>query len=77
MQVTIHKAKTQLSKLIAAASAGEEVIIANGATPVAKLIALPKPSFKVGVLKGKLLGDGPDFFEPMSESELALWEGGD
>jgi antitoxin (DNA-binding transcriptional repressor) of toxin-antitoxin stability system len=74
MQVTIHAAKTQLSRLIEAAIAGEEVIIARGKTPVAKLVAIPKTSFKIGILKGELKGDGPNFFEPMSEEELALWE---
>ena len=70
MQVTIHAAKTQLSRLIEAALAGEEVIIARGKTPVAKLVAIPKTQFKIGILKGELKGDGPDFFEPMSEEEL-------
>jgi len=76
MQVTIHAAKTQLSKLIEAAQAGEEVIIAKGDTPVVKLVPLDKPRFKIGILEGQL-GAGPDFFEPMSEEDLALWEGRD
>ena len=44
--VTIHKAKTNLSRLIEKASAGEEVIIARGSKPVARLVA-------VGEVKGK------------------------
>jgi prevent-host-death family protein len=76
VQVTIHAAKTQLSKLIEAALAGEEVVIAKGDTPVVKLVPLEPPKFKIGILEGQL-GAGPDFFEPMSEDELALWEGGD
>ena len=36
---TVHEAKTQLSKLLAAMEAGEEVIIARGNTPVARLVA--------------------------------------
>lgn len=75
MQVTIHAAKTQLSRLIAAALAGEEVVIAKGKTPVVRLVAIPRSSFKIGILEGQVSGDGPDFFEPMSEDELALWEG--
>jgi prevent-host-death family protein len=46
--VTIHQAKTNLSKLIQKAAAGEEVIIARGAKPVARLVA-------VGEVKGKRL----------------------
>ena len=38
--VTIHEAKTNLSKLIARAEAGEEIIIARGKQPVAKLTSL-------------------------------------
>jgi len=77
MQVTIQDAKSQLEKLIDAAKAGEDVILANGDTPVAKIVALPplkKTQFKIGILEGKL-GELPDFLEPMSEEDLALWEG--
>jgi prevent-host-death family protein len=38
--VSIHAAKTNLSKLVARAEAGEEIIIARGRTPVAKLTAV-------------------------------------
>jgi len=39
MEITnIHKAKSQLSKLIERAEAGEEVIIARAGKPVAKLV---------------------------------------
>jgi len=34
--VTVHAAKTNLSKLLAQVEAGEEVIIMRGSTPVAK-----------------------------------------
>lgn len=71
MQVTIHNAKTNLSKLIEAAKAGEEIVIAKGA----RIVAIPQSKFTVGLLKGKVTGQGPDFFKPMSEDELALWEG--
>jgi prevent-host-death family protein len=74
-QVTIHAAKTNLSKLIEAALAGEEVIIAKGSTPVVRLVPVARGAFQVGVLKGQL-GDGPDFFEQQDEAELQLWEGG-
>ena len=43
--VTIHQAKSQLSKLIARAEAGEEIVIARGKEPVVRLapIAAKKP----------------------------------
>lgn len=75
MQVTVHSAKTNLSKLIDAALAGEEVIIAKGKTPVVRLVPIPRSRFKIGILRGQLHGSVPDFLEPMSEDELASWEG--
>ena len=54
---------------------GEEVIIGKGKTPVVKIVALPRSSFKTGILEGQV-AEGPDFFEPMSEEDLGLWEGG-
>lgn len=75
MQFTVHAAKTNLSKLIDAALSGEEVVIAKGSKPVVKIVPIEQTSFKIGILKGKLAGEGPDFFEPMPEDELALWEG--
>lgn len=72
--VTIHQAKTNLSKLIERASAGEEIIIARGSQPVARLVA-------VGVVKGKRQPGSwkgkftisPDFFDPLSDDELGGW----
>lgn len=75
MQVTVHVAKTNLSKLIEAALAGEEVVIAKGDKPVVKLVAIKRAPFKFGILAGQLSGQPPDFFEPMSEDELRAWEG--
>jgi prevent-host-death family protein len=74
--ITIHKAKTQLSKLIEQAERGEEVIIARGKTPVARLVpyapAPPKRGF--GSMKGKVWLDD-SFWDPLPEEELKLWEG--
>lgn len=39
MQVTIHEAQAQLSKLIQQALVGEEVIIAKGPQPLVRLVA--------------------------------------
>ena len=65
-QITVHAAKTNLSKLIDAAMAGEEIIIAKGSKPVVKLVALPQGRFKTGLLDGQL-GEGPNFSEPLWE----------
>lgn len=72
---TVHQAKSNLSRLIAEASAGGEVIIARGAVPVARLIpvsALRKRQF--GALRGQFTVDAR-FHEPLDDDELAAWEG--
>jgi prevent-host-death family protein len=71
MRVTVHQAKTQLSKLIAAAEAGEEVIIARGDTPVVQLTPVRKPR-KAGWLKGKVALDD-SFWDPLPDEELRAW----
>lgn len=73
--VTIHQAKTNLSRLIAKAADGEEVIIARGATPVARLVPIGDVKGKrvPGSLKGKLVV-GPEFFDSLPEDELKGWE---
>ncbi|MFY9751711.1 MAG: type II toxin-antitoxin system Phd/YefM family antitoxin [Candidatus Acidiferrales bacterium] len=73
--VTIHKAKTNLSKLIEKASEGEEVIIARGSKPVARLVPVGevKGKRRPGSLKGQLRV-GPEFFEALPPGELSGWE---
>lgn len=74
--VTIQAAKTQLSKLIARVEAGEEVIIARRDKPVARLVPVEpaRPKRKFGAMKGKVWV-GPEFFDPLPEGELRLWQG--
>ena len=74
-QVTIHAAKTHLSRLIKAVLDGEEVVIAKRGKPVVRLVPVQRRLFEVGLLAGRL-GTVPDFLAPMSVSELDLWEGG-
>ncbi|WP_119681221.1 type II toxin-antitoxin system Phd/YefM family antitoxin [Indioceanicola profundi] len=76
MQFTVHAAKTHLSKLIDAALAGEEVVIAKGSKPAVKLVPIPEQHFQIGLLKGSLAGPEPDLLAPMPDDELELWEGG-
>ena len=75
--VTVHAAKTHLSRLIEQALRGEEVIIARGDKPVVRLVPIdaPQPRRIPGTLKGQI--EVPDsFFDPLPEDELKLWEGG-
>jgi antitoxin (DNA-binding transcriptional repressor) of toxin-antitoxin stability system len=70
--ITIHKAKTQLSRLIEKACRGEEIIIARGKQPVVKLVALPKAKKGKripGAWKGKISYTA-DAFDPLTGQEL-------
>ena len=72
MQVTVRAAKTNFSKLIEAALTGEEVVIARGRNPVVKLVPIPQGKFRIGLLRRELTGPGPDFLEPLDESDPTL-----
>lgn len=74
--VNVSQAKTRLSRLIALAEASEEVVIARRGRPVARLVACkPRGKRRPGVLKGKAVITD-EFFDPLPEEELKLWEGG-
>ena len=68
-QVTIHEAKTHLSKLIQLALAGEEIIIAKGKQPLVKLIALPeaRPQRQLGMYPNAIIHMADDFDAPLAE----------
>jgi prevent-host-death family protein len=71
---TIHQAKANLSRLIEKACDGEEIVIARGKKPVARLVPIARTSGrrKAGALRGKLKV-GPEFFEPLPADELERW----
>ena len=73
--VNVHKAKTELSRLLVRVEAGEDVVIARRGQPVARLVACAaRVKRQPDVLKGKIVV--PDtFFDPLPEEELAAWEG--
>lgn len=75
--VSVHEAKTHLSRLIERVLAGEEIVVARNKEPVIKLVpASPKKKKKplLGALKGQVLID-KRFFEPLPEDELDAWYG--
>ena len=74
--VNVHEAKTQLSRLIQAAEAGEEVVIARAGRPVVRLVAVAQQGQprKLGMLAGKI-SIPDDFDDPMPDEWLALFEG--
>ncbi|WP_291994166.1 type II toxin-antitoxin system prevent-host-death family antitoxin [Candidatus Accumulibacter sp. ACC003] len=53
----IHAAKTQLSRLVEQAAAGEEIIIAKAGKPICRLVPLATATMEprvLGILTGKL-----------------------
>ena len=74
MKVTIHQAKTQLSKLIAAVEAGEEVVIARRDKPVVRLIKeevkTPKRVLGFGVKPGEAPPGIEGFDDPKLDREI-------
>lgn len=72
---TIHQAKTNLSRLIEEACQGEEIVIARGPEPVVRLVPIAdvKGRRQPGALRGKLRV-GREFFEPLTDEEIAGWE---
>lgn len=75
-QVNIHEAKTQLSKLVEIAAAGEEVVIAKSGKPIARLVPMAREFAprKKGLLKGKIK-IGAAFDQPLPDEVIALFEG--
>jgi prevent-host-death family protein len=73
--VTIHYAKTNLSRLLARVEAGEEIIVARARLPVARLVPCPKsaPRRAFGAFKG-VVTVGPGFFDPPPSDEPNAWE---
>jgi len=76
MEVSVHEAKTQLSRLLDLVEDGEEIIIRRHGRPVARLgrvAPATKPPF--GAMKGEFtLPEGWD--RPLSNDESdAFWEG--
>jgi prevent-host-death family protein len=75
-QVNIHQAKTELSKLVERAEAGEEIVIARAGKPAAKLVPLSRSRGhrRLGMLDGKFrIPD--DFNAPLPDSVIRTFEG--
>ncbi len=73
-QFTVHDAKTNLSRLITQALAGDEVVIARGSVPAVRLVPVePRGRRSFGALKGKVAMDAR-FNEPLPDDELGQWD---
>jgi prevent-host-death family protein len=67
--VNVHEAKTTLSRLLAEAEAGTDVVIARAGRPVARLSAYrPEGPRQLGGLAGR--GCIPDDFDAIGREEI-------
>ena len=76
--VSIHEAKTQLSKLVDQAAKGEPFIIAKAGKPLVKVCALDAPTSgqmrRLGFMAGQITV--PDDFDTMGSREIGpLFDG--
>lgn len=78
IQVTIHEAKTHLSRLIEKVMRGEKVIIAKRNAPVVRLEKITNPvgERRVGGLKGMVKRMGAGFDRPVPDMEAWMNEAG-
>jgi len=75
--VNIHQAKTNFSRLLSRVELGEEIVISNRGTPIAKLIPFRVTTDRrssLGCDRGKFTVPD-DFNSPLPESILAGFEG--
>ena len=72
--VKVHEAKTHLSRLLERVEKGEEIIIARGNTPVARLVPVAAAPRRPGRLKGRI-HVSKDFDAPLPAELLAAFRG--
>lgn len=74
--VTVHEAKTHLSRLLEHVEKGEEIVIARGRKPVARLVPVSRAEGgrRFGTLRGQI-EVGPAFFDALPDDELEHWGG--
>ena len=77
--VNLYEAKTQLSSLVERAAQGEEIVIAKGGKPKARLVPIEpakRPLRVPGGSEGKIW-IAPDFDDPLPDDILDAFEGKD
>lgn len=75
MQVNVHEAKSQLSRLLELVEEGETVIIARHGQPVAELVPTRrKAGFPFGIAReDPLVPAGDAWWQPMTDAEADDW----
>ena len=76
MTVSVHEAKTHLSRLLQRIAEGEEVTITRSGRPVARLVPIEDARPLFGVDEGRFVVPD-DFDDPLDERLLRAFEGRD
>ena len=76
--VNMHEAKTQLSRLVAGAAAGEPFVIARAGKPLVKVVAVDAPAAgtkrRLGIMEGQVTI--PENFDRIGAAEIeAMFDG--
>ena len=75
MLINVHEAKTQFSKLLEQAHAGQEIILAKAGKPYARMVPLAPGTPKR--VRGRMKSiDDTAFFDPLPDDEINAREGG-
>ncbi len=74
MTVSVHEAKTHLSRLLQRIAAGEDVVITRSGQPVARLVPVESTQPEFGVDEGRFVVPD-DFDDPLDEELLRGFEG--
>jgi prevent-host-death family protein len=75
LHVNVAEAKARLSELLDRALNGQHIVICKNRKPLVELNPVePRPKRQLGQFKF-LTPPPDDFFDPLSDEELAWWEG--
>jgi antitoxin (DNA-binding transcriptional repressor) of toxin-antitoxin stability system len=77
IQLNFQEAKTHLSRYLADLAPDEVIVLCKRNVPIAEIRPLPPPrreKRRIGVAKGRFTVP-PEFFEPLSEGLLDVFEG--
>lgn len=76
-RLNVHEAKTHLSRYLEKVEKGESILLCRRNVPIAEIRPLPKQrkgKRPIGLAKGEFTV-GPEFFEPLADGLLDLFEG--
>ncbi|MCW5980840.1 MAG: type II toxin-antitoxin system prevent-host-death family antitoxin [Bryobacteraceae bacterium] len=77
MQVNVHEARTQLSRLLELVERGETVMITRHGRPVAQLVSLRNTGLPFGIAReDPIVPPGDEWWQPMTDRQADDWMDG-